>query len=134
MHQGRTTTLNELRFSGYWVIGGSSSVSHCIHNCVKCRKMRGSTQSQKMSDLPEDRLEPAPPFTYCAVDFFGPWINKEKRKELKRYGALFTCMVSRAIHIEVTRSLDTYSFINVLHCFICRRGPIRLEVTKAPTL
>ena len=96
--------------------------------------MRGSTQSQKMSDLPEDRLEPAPPFTYCAMDFFGPWIIKEKRKELKRYGALFTCMVSRAIHIEVTHSLDTDSFINALRCFICRRGPIRLEVTKAPTL
>jgi len=125
LHQGRTTTLNELRSSGYWVIGGSSSVSHCIHNCVKCRKMRGSTQSQKMSDLPEDRLEPAPPFTYCAVDFFGPWIIKEKRKELKRYGALFTCMVSRAIHIEVTHSLDTDSFINALRRFICRRGPIR---------
>ena len=124
-HQGRTTTLNEARSSGYWIVGGTSSVSEYIFNCVKCRKIRGSTQTQKMADLPEDRLQPAPPFTYCAVDYFGPWIVKEKRKEMKRYGALFTCMTSRAIHLEVCHSLATDSFINALRRFICRRGPIR---------
>ena len=123
MHQGRTTTLNEIRSSGYWIVGGTSSVSDYIFNCVKCRKLRGSTQSQKMADLPEDRLHPAPPFTYCAVDYCGPC--KEKRKEIKRYGALFTCMTSRAIHLEVSHSLETDSFINALRRFICRRGPIR---------
>ena len=78
-----------------------------------------------MSDLPEDRLHQAPPFTYCAVDYFGPWIVKDKRKELKRYGVLFTCMASRAIHLEVAHSLETDSFIQALRRFICRRGPIR---------
>ena len=122
-HQGRTTTLNEARSSGYWIVGGTSSVSEYIFNCLKCRKIRGSTQTQKMADLPEDRLQPAPPFTYCAVDYFGPWIVKEKRKEMKRYGALFTCMTSKAIHLEVCHSLATDSFINALRWFICRRGP-----------
>ena len=78
-----------------------------------------------MSDLPEDRLETAPPFTYCAVDYFGPFIVKDGRKELKRYGVLFTCMASRAIHLETSNSLDTDSFINALRRFISRRGPIR---------
>ena len=123
-HQGRTTTLNVLRSNGYWIISGSSSVSHCILNCIMCRKIPGSPQSQKMSDLPNERLEPPPPFTYCAVDYFGPRIVKERRKEIKRYGVLFTCMASRAIHIEVAHSLDPGSFINALHCFICHRGPI----------
>ena len=125
MHQGRTTTLNEIRSNGYWIIGGTSSVSRYILSCIRCRKLRGPAQSQKMSDLPEDRLHQAPPFTYCAVDYFGPWIIKEKRKELKRYGVLFTCMASRAIHLEVAHSLETDSFINALRRFICRRGPIR---------
>ena len=78
-----------------------------------------------MSDLPEDRSETAPPFTYCAVDYFGPFIVKDGRKELKRYGVLFTCMASRAIHLETSNSLDTDSFINALRRFISRRGPIR---------
>ena len=78
-----------------------------------------------MADLPLDRSEPAPPFTFSAVDYFGPWLIKEGRREVKRYGVLFTCMASRAVHLESANSLDTSSFINALRCFICRRGPVR---------
>ena len=89
-HQGRGITQNEIRSSGYWIVGGSSVVSNHISKCVSCRKLRGRPQEQKMANLPEDRLEPAPPFTFCAVDYFGPWYIKEGRRELKRYGVLFT--------------------------------------------
>ena len=78
-----------------------------------------------MADLPKSRVQPAPPFTYSAVDYFGPWCVKERRKEVKRHGALFTCMASRSIHIEVAHSLDTDSFLQALRRFISRRGPIR---------
>jgi hypothetical protein len=44
-----------------------------------------------MSDLPEERTEPSPAFTHVAVDYFGPFYIKEGRKEVKRYGVLFTC-------------------------------------------
>ena len=87
--------------------------------------MRSAVVEQKMADLPEDRLEPAPPFTFCAVDYFGPFSIREGRKEIKRYGVLFTCLASRAIHLETSTSLETDSFINALRRFICRRGPIR---------
>ena len=89
-HQGRGITLNDLRSHGYWIIGGNSSVSRYISKCVTCRKLRGALEEQKMANLPEDRLEPAPPFTHCGVDYFGPFVIKEGRKELKRYGVLFT--------------------------------------------
>ncbi|KAK3742214.1 hypothetical protein QZH41_000663 [Actinostola sp. cb2023] len=78
-----------------------------------------------MADLPKDRLESAPPFTSCGVDYFGPFLVKVGRKEVKRYGVLFTCMASRAIHLEIANSLDTDSFINAYRRFVSRRGPIR---------
>ncbi|XP_028413772.1 uncharacterized protein LOC114536616 [Dendronephthya gigantea] len=124
-HQGRGMTLNELRQNGFWIIGGSSAVGYHIANCVTCQRLRGVVQEQKMADLPIDRLEPAPPFTFCAVDYSGPWHIKEGRKELKRYGVVFTCLASRAIHLEVAKTLETDSFINVLRCFLARRGPVR---------
>ena len=124
-HQGRGITLNHIRSSGYWIIGATSVINHLIHQCVKCRRWRGFPQRQKMAELPEDRLEPRPPFTYSAVDCFGPWLIKEGRRELKRYGVLFTCMASRAIHIEVANSLDTNSFLNAYRRFVSRRGPVR---------
>ena len=124
-HQGKGMTLNEIRSRGFWIIGGSSVVGSTIASCVTCRKLRGAVLEQKMSDLPEDRLDCYPPFTYCGVDYFGPFTIKEGRKVLKRYGILFTCMSSRAVHLETATSLDTDSFINALRRFLSRRGPVR---------
>ena len=124
-HQGRGMTTNEIRSNGFWIVGCSSAVAHHIKQCVLCRKLRSGVSHQKMSDLPEDRLEPAPPFTYCGVNFFGPWTIKGGRKELKRYGVLFTCMGCRAIHLETVITMETDSFINALRRFLLIRGPIR---------
>ena len=49
-------TLNEVRSNGFWIISGSDVVSSIISSCVKCKKLRGAVQEQRMSDLPEDRL------------------------------------------------------------------------------
>jgi hypothetical protein len=78
-----------------------------------------------MSDLPEDRLGAEGPFTYCGVDCFGPWYIKDGRKIVKRYGVLFTCLSSRAIHVETVNSMTTDSFINALRRLIAIRGPVR---------
>ena len=78
-----------------------------------------------MAELPYDRLEPTPPFTNCAVDYSGPFVIREGRKDLKRYGVLFTCMASRAVHVEASATLETDYFINAFSRFVSRRGPIR---------
>ena len=76
-HQGRKRiTQNEIRSSGYWIIGGSSVVFDHISKRVSCRKLRGLPQEQKIANLPGDPLEPAPSFTFCGVDYFGPWYVK----------------------------------------------------------
>lgn len=125
-HGGRNSSTNEIRSSGFWVIGISSRVKSIIHNCVRCKILRGSLGIQKMSDLPVDRISSAAPFTYCGVDMFGPYNVKEGRKQLKRYCALFTCLPSRAVHVEVTASMSTDSFIQALRRFISRRGAVRV--------
>ena len=78
-----------------------------------------------MAKLLSSRAEPAPQFSYCAVNYFGPWHIKEGRKEVKKYGALFTCLASRAIYTEEAHSMETDSFLQALRRFICLRGPIR---------
>ena len=88
-------------------------------------KYRRNTQDQRMSDIPEDRIKTTPPFSYCVIDCFGPFYVKEGRKELKRYGLLFTCMCSRAIHVKMLDDLTTDAFINALRCFISIRGHVR---------
>ena len=58
-------------------------------------------QEQRMANLPEDRVQPAPPFSYSAVDYFGPWYVKEGRRQLKRYGVLFTCLASMQFTLKL---------------------------------
>ena len=54
---------------------------------------------------------------------------KEGRKEIKRYGCLFTCLSSRAIHIEFTNSLSTNAFIQAFQRFVSGRGNVRVART-----
>ena len=123
-HCGRCITLNKIRDNGYWVIGAHSAVRGYIDRCRTCRELRGKVSEQKMADLPDERVTPSPPFTHCGCDMVGPFIIKEGRKELKRYGCLFTCMSSRAVHIECTSDLSADTFIQALRRFIGRRGKV----------
>ena len=125
-HGGRTSTLGEVRSQGYWIINGGSQVRTLVDKCTDCRGLRGQPETQKMGDLPEKRVDTdEPPFTFCGADAFGPYIIKEGRKEMKRYGILFTCYSCRGIHIETTISMDTDSFILALRRFLNKRGPVR---------
>ncbi len=123
-HQGRGQTLNQIRIQGYWILGGSSAVATFIRSCIHCRRLRRPVEEQKMADLPEDRVEPSPPFSFCGMDCFGPFVTKHIRKEFKRYGLLFTCLCSRAVHIEMIDDMTTDGFIIGLRNFIAIRGTV----------
>ena len=124
-HQGKGLTINEIRSNGYWIVGINRAVAAHLHQCVTCRKLRRSTEEQRMADLPSERVDPSPPFTYCGMDCFGPLFTKQGRKVQKRYGLLFTCFCCRAIHIEMLDDMSTDAFINGLRCFIALRGAVR---------
>ena len=78
---------------------------------------------QKMSDLPKDRVvSDEPAFVRVGVDYFGPFNVKYRRGTAKQYRCLFTCLSTRAVHIEIAHSLTSDSFLMALHRFIARRG------------
>ena len=64
---------------------------------------------------------------------FGLFTVKNGRKERKRHGALFTCLLSRAFHIEVIHSMTTDFFIMYLRRFIGRRGYVWMIRTNNGT-
>ncbi|XP_038823288.1 uncharacterized protein LOC120023350 [Salvelinus namaycush] len=130
-HQGRHFSDGAIRAAGFWIIGSKRLVSGIIHKCVTCRKVRGRLVDQKMADLPADRLSSEPPFTSVGLDVFGPWnvITRRTRggsADSKRWAVLFTCMSTRAVHIELIESMSTSSFINALRRFFSIRGPAKV--------
>ena len=127
-HQGRQITHGAIRQAGYWLIGGHRMVAGEINACVLCKKLRGAPLEQQMADLPPDRTEVSPPFTNVGFDVFGPWSVCTRRmrggaSNSKRWGLLFTCLSSRAVHVELLESLDTSAFICALRRFFALRGP-----------
>lgn len=129
-HQGRHFTEGSIRSAGYWITGAKRIVSSVIYNCVTCRKMRRKPEHQIMADLPQDRLSPGPPFSSVGVDTFGPWEVAARRTRgglahAKRWAVMFSCLSSRAVHIEVVEEMSSSSFINALRRFVAIRGRVQ---------
>jgi hypothetical protein len=123
-HQGRTTTLASLRGNGYWILGANQLIKTMVRKCVVCQKLRGEPVQQQMGALPKERLEPSPPFTFVGMDTFGPFIVKDRRTEIKRWGIIFTCLYTRAVHLEVADDMTSDCFINALRNLTAIRGPV----------
>ena len=121
-HGGVERVLAETR-QHYWIVKGRATAKRTLSTCIPCKRAKAPLSHQQMANLPSDRLIPGePPFTRVGLDYFGPLIVKRARSDIKRYGCLFTCLTTRAIHLEVAHSLDTESFLHALERFVSRRG------------
>ncbi|XP_068250241.1 uncharacterized protein [Palaemon carinicauda] len=130
-HQGTHFTDGAVRSAGFWIFGGKRLISSFIHKCVTCCKLRGKTECQIISDSPEDRLEPSPPFTNVGVGGFGPWTIVSRRTRggyanSKCWAILFSCLVTRAVHIELIEEMSSSAFIKAVRRFISLRGQVKI--------
>lgn len=85
------------------------------------RRYRGQRSEQKIA---ERRKTDLTPLTSVRVDYFVPTEVKRGHAIIKRYGVIFTCMASRAVHLEIAYCLSTDSCINATRRFVCRRGQV----------
>jgi hypothetical protein len=73
----------------------------------------------------------SPPFTNVGVDAFGPWTIVSRRTRggyanSKRWAIMFTCLVTRAVHIELVEEMSSSAFINAVIRFTSVRGKVKL--------
>ncbi|XP_041970752.1 uncharacterized protein LOC121727140 [Aricia agestis] len=116
------TVLNELR-QRYRIINARKTIKSVSSSCAGCRRFKGRPVLPPTGDLPLERLNHhTRPFTFTGLDYFGPFAVAVGRRQEKRYVALFTCLVTRAIHLEVVTTLSADAAITSLRRFIARRG------------
>ncbi|XP_047500211.1 uncharacterized protein LOC125046476 [Penaeus chinensis] len=121
-HSGREHTLANLR-RHYWIVAGRPLIDRVLRNCFTCRRVNSKPLTQRQGELPLERISAdSPPFTHTGVDCFGPFNLTYMRRTVKRFGCVFTCLSSRAVHLELLHSLDTDEFLNALMRFMARRG------------
>ncbi|XP_033110689.1 uncharacterized protein LOC117111809 [Anneissia japonica] len=96
----------------YWILKGLSAVKSVLRNCPDCQRWRGKAKVPRMADIPEARLRIGlPAFYSTGMDCFGPYQVKLGRRTEKRWGLVFKCMTTRAIHIELLSSMTSHCFI-----------------------
>ncbi|OXU16735.1 hypothetical protein TSAR_015066 [Trichomalopsis sarcophagae] len=121
-HANSDTVVKEIR-QRFHIVGLRQSLRSIVSKCVTCKELRGKPQSPMMASLPADRLAyKRRPFSHCGIDYFGPMLVKIGRRREKRWGVLFTCLTTRAIHLELAHSLTAGSAIMALQRLSARRG------------
>lgn len=126
-HGGNQLCLQYLR-SKYWIIGARTIVKNIIRKCPICFKLRMKTSEQLMASLPTYRTTPKRAFSQVGIDYAGPVIVRSALGRLpkltKAWIAVFVCLVTRAIHLELVSDATTQAFIAALKRMVSRRGII----------
>lgn len=124
-HLNHNTALNEIRQT--YIIPALRVVMKGVRNaCQRCKNAKAKPVIPEMAVLPTARLAAfTRPFTFTGVDYFGPYYVRVNRSTVPRYGAIFTCLTTRAIHLEVAEHLNTSSCINAVRRFFARKGEPR---------
>lgn len=124
MHAGPQLLLSTIR-QQYWPINGRNQARLCVFKCVQCFRVKPRSSDQIMADLPESRINPAPPFSTTGVDYCGPFHLKPIHRRAaaqKVYLCIFVCFATKAAHLEIAGDLSTPTFIAALKRFVSRRG------------
>ena len=129
-HSGVRSTLAELR-TRFWVPKGRQVVKRILSRCLVCRKAQGkSCGTPPIAALPDFRVREVPPFSRVGIDFAGPLFVKGVSGEMEKvYIVLFSCCVTRAIHLDLITDMSTTAFIRCLRKFAARRGSPALIVS-----
>ncbi|XP_018373144.1 PREDICTED: uncharacterized protein LOC108767666 [Trachymyrmex cornetzi] len=79
-----------------------------------------------MGELPAARVNPSPPFAHIGVDYAGPFnilpFVGRGQKTRKHYVALFVCLATRAVHLEMVEDYSADGFLSAFRRFSSRRG------------
>ena len=126
LHSSTTYLLRILR-QRFWIPQGRRTIAKALKtSIIKC------TICLKEKVKPYDYPNPPPlatlrvrrmrPFTAIGLDYYGPIRVKAENNKFKAYGLIFTCLATRAVHLETTYDMTSQEFIRAFRKFAARRG------------
>ena len=126
LHAGIRLTYSTVR-QEFWIVKGRNMVKAYINKCNTCIRYRASTLSQKMGILPSHRVtRPDKPFRLAGVDYAGPYdilrFKGHGSRTYKCYIAVFVCMSTKAVHLELVTGYSSEDFIAAFRRFTSTRG------------
>ena len=120
-----------------YVVAARKLAKDVCRDCMVCKRRAPKAMKQMMGQLPSHRVNPAHCFLNTGLDYAGPISlkrgNPRKPSITKGYLALFICLATRAVHIEVVSDQKTNSLVAALKRFISHKGiPSNIYTDNGP--
>jgi hypothetical protein len=110
----------------FWILDARNVLRRITRKYLTCFRLKATTATQLMGQLPEVRVKPSKPFTNTGVGYAGPFYvkqgGKRSKTNVKYYVALFIYLSTKAIHLELVPELSTEAYVASLRRFIAKRG------------
>ena len=120
---GSVSTVMDFLRKRFWLPRCRQLAKPIIYQCPTCKLLKGTPyQVPEMPSLPIQRVTEAKPFQFTGVDYTGPLYVKAFTGKLttKVYVALFTCLCTRAVHLEVSIDASAEAFARVFRRFVAQ--------------
>ena len=129
LHGGVNSTLTAIR-QCYWIPSARQVIRKLLRHCVICQKVQGKPyQTPDPPPLIKERTQNAQPFEFTGVDFTGALYVRNRGDENKVYICLFTCAVSRALHLEIVTDLTVETFLQAFRRFSSRKSLPKIMIS-----
>ncbi|XP_045773302.1 uncharacterized protein LOC123872805 [Maniola jurtina] len=126
-HTGPSLLMSLIR-QRFWILDARTIIRSRVHKCNTCFRVKPVHPTPLMADIPSHRLQEAKAFMHTGVDHAGPLrITPTRRRgyqSQKAYICLFVCLVTKAVHIELSSDLTADCFLMAVKRFLSRKGPI----------
>lgn len=124
-HGGVTLTMATI-CEEYWIPKLRKAVKSVRSACWGCKHFQALPLTVPSREpLPTDRTIGRAALEVIGTDFAGSLKYKQRKKSKgKGYLAIFSCSLSRAVHLELMSSMETSHFITCFkHLIACRARP-----------
>ncbi|XP_032684998.1 uncharacterized protein LOC116850611 [Odontomachus brunneus] len=126
LHAGSQLTLRSLR-NEFSILRARATVRSVLYKCIPCTRERAAVPVELMGNLPAARVNrTVRAFIHTGVDYAGPIVVRTApgrgHKSQKAYIALFVCLTTKALHLELVSDYTSPTFIAAYQRFVSRRG------------
>ena len=124
IHHEGTDFVRSLVQQRFWVVGiQKNEFPGNESQCIGCKKLTVQPVHPYLADLPRERVKDnVYHFKNTGVGYFGPLEVTFLRRPGKHWCCLLTCLINRAVHIELVNGLDADECLMAITRFMVRRG------------
>ena len=129
-HGGVRWTASKVR-TKVWMLNLLKVIKSFIRRCPGCRIYNKEKAEQLMGAHSDERLNPSFPFTNICLDLFGPFEVRDCFRKCTRRkidAVIYTCLFSRAVHLDVVTDCSTEDFLQTFRRFVALRGYLKLYI------